>query len=433
MRLEEAARVKAHAKAEAEAKVAKEQRRLQAKTKAAGTAFALLGMDSDGDETESEEEEWKKELLTLSSSLKAAETQAAKEAARAKEAEADEVIRARTKVAAKTTERVAETEVTAETAAEPIWWGSEAWDLAQRCPLPVTVAVYSHKGEHKLHANEDRHFHAVDFETEVLAKHPHLAALHQATFDAAAEGATPAPFNSFFGVYDGHGGSAAAAAAASRLHVLLASDPHRWRQAPDAALRGAFTALEAELRASYDRDGHDKSGTCAIVSLLRGHRLFVASVGDCRAVLIRHCDHAEPFVQLTTDMRATLQSEARRIAAAGAQVSDGRLWGALIPSRTLGDFPWKDRGPGLIATPEAREVEVTPDVKYLVLGSDGLFDVLPNKTISRLVGKMSSSAQKVCNELVKEVKKRPGQDDITLMVIQFRHDATSKVRRRAQN
>ena len=60
--------------------------------------------------------------------------------------------------------------------------------------------------------------------------------------------------------------------------------------------------------------------------------------------------------------------------------------------------------------------------RYLVLGSDGLFDVLPNKSISRLIGKMGSNAQKVCNELVKEVKKRPGQDDITLMVVQFRHD-----------
>ena len=59
--------------------------------------------------------------------------------------------------------------------------------------------------------------------------------------------------------------------------------------------------------------------------------------------------------------------------------------------------------------------------KYLVLGSDGLFDVLPNKAIARLVGKMASSAQKVCNELVRELKKRPGQDDVTLMVVQFRH------------
>jgi len=42
----------------------------------------------------------------------------------------------------------------------------------------------------------------------------------------------------------------------------------------------------------------------------------------------------------------------------------------------------------------------------MVLGSDGLFDVLPNKTISRVVGKMGSSAQKVCNELVKEANKK---------------------------
>ena len=55
---------------------------------------------------------------------------------------------------------------------------------------------------------------------------------------------------------------------------------------------------------------------------------------------------------------------------------------------------------------------MTPDVKYLVMGSDGLFDVLPNKSIARLVGRMNSSAQKVCNELVKEVKKRPGQAEL---------------------
>jgi len=138
-------------------------------------------------------------------------------------------------------------------------------------------------------------------------------------------------------------------------------------------------------------------------------------------VALRGPEHAHPFTQLTTDMRATYAPEAQRIAAVGGQITDGRVWGGLIPSRTLGDFPWKDKGPGLIATPEEVELEVTPDLKYLVIGSDGLFDVLPNKTIARLVGRMNSNAQKVCNELVKEVKKRPGQDDITLMVVQFCH------------
>ena len=105
-------------------------------------------------------------------------------------------------------------------------------------------------------------------------------------------------------------------------------------------------------------------------------------MGDCRAVALRGPDHAQPFTQLTTDMRATYAPEAQRIAAAGGEITDGRVWGGLIPSRTLGDFPWKDKGPGLIATPEEVELEVTPDLKYLVIGSDGLFDVLPNKTIA---------------------------------------------------
>ena len=45
--------------------------------------------------------------------------------------------------------------------------------------------------------------------------------------------------------------------------------------------------------------------------------------------------------------------------------------------------------------------------------------MLANKTLARLVGKMGSNAQKVCNELVKELKKKPGQDDVTLMVVQL--------------
>jgi len=376
-------KVKAQAKAAAEAKAAEEQRRLHAMTKAAGTTFALLGMDTDEDDTESEEEAQEGRESPASRSpapapkppkdmfachplelqargtpfvlgsthdyVTRAEEAATSAACRVVKAEAE----AETQVVEEELAAVAAAEVKAAEAkalANQVWWGSEAEDHAQRCPLPVTVAVYSHKGEHKLHPNEDRHFHAVDFSREVLAKHPDLAALHKASLDAAtAESAAPFPANSFFGVYDGHGGSAAAAAAASRFHVLLASDPYRWRKTPAEALSGAFAALEAELRTSYNKDGFDKSGTCALTVLLRGHRLFVASVGDCRAVLLRDSNHAEPFVQITTDMRATLQSEARRVTAAGGQVSDGRGWGALIPSRTLGDFPWKDRGPGLIA------------------------------------------------------------------------------------
>merc|ERR1712216_1121077 len=136
--------------------------------------------------------------------------------------------------------------------------------------------------------------------------------------------------------------------------------------------------------------------------------LLVGAVGDCRALVYRSERDAHPFVQLTTDHRATEPSEQQRIIKSGGVIKDKRVWGALIPSRTLGDFPWKDKGPALSAEPELREYEVTPEDKYLILGSDGLFDELSNKAIAKIVCKLGSSAQKVVNEIVKEYKKKQG-------------------------
>ena len=74
---------------------------------------------------------------------------------------------------------------------------------------------------------------------------------------------------------------------------------------------------------------------------VRGHRLIVGWTGDCRALLLRPEGHAKECVQLTTDHRATESKENSRILKAGGEIKDGRVWGALMPSRTLGDFPWK--------------------------------------------------------------------------------------------
>ena len=45
--------------------------------------------------------------------------------------------------------------------------------------------------------------------------------------------------------------------------------------------------------------------------------------------------------------------------------------------------------------------------------------MLTNKAIARIAGKMSGAAGKVCNELIKELRKRPGTDDVTLIVVQL--------------
>lgn len=257
----------------------------------------------------------------------------------------------------------------------------------------------------------------VDFDAEVAKLQ-----LDKRTSDELSAITGNGPANSFFGVYDGHGGSVSSSHASSHLHQHMLANAELWRLKPREALSRAFELEEAELRSAYNAGegkSQDKSGTCALAALLRGSRLFIGSVGDCRALLVRGDGHAQPFVQLTVDQRATESGEQARILKSGGQITDGRVWGALIPSRTLGDFPWKERGPGLIAEPEVSEHELTADDKYLIMGSDGVFDVLTNKTISKIAGKMSSGAGKVCNELVKELRKRPGTDDVTLLVVQL--------------
>ena len=328
-----------------------------------------------------------------------------------------------------------------------VWWGSERHDPAQRAHQRLTLATFSKKGEHGTHPNEDRYAAFGDLNAELLSRH--RAAVKQAEqraggadstagsdgggATAAAEyngmtGAPPEatpPANAFFGVYDGHGGHSSSQHLSQRLHLLLASDMPTWREDPKTALVHAFALAETELRQVYEANPGDRSGACAAVGLLRGNRLLVAWVGDCRAVLIRSEASAESCVALSRDHRATDSQERSRILKAGGEISDGRVWGALMPSRTLGDFPWKDKGPGLSAVPEIAEVEITAEDKYLVIGSDGIFDVLPNKALGRIASKMNSSAQKVCNEIQKELKKKPTSDDTTMIVIQLHAGSSS--------
>ncbi|GBG00074.1 transketolase [Raphidocelis subcapitata] len=104
------------------------------------------------------------------------------------------------------------------------------------------------------------------------------------------------PVVPLFGVYDGHGGGAAAQHCARRLHhfvaarlqALLRRGPVDGRcpldtPAVEAALRDAFVATDAELRAGGSLDA--SSGSTALVALLTPCSIWLAWAGDSRGVL----------------------------------------------------------------------------------------------------------------------------------------------------
>lgn len=94
------------------------------------------------------------------------------------------------------------------------------------------------------------------------------------------------PNCSYFGIYDGHGGSGCADYLRDNLHQFVIKEPSfPWN--PREALKRGFENAEKHFLEMAQKDGKivDKSGSCAIVILIIGNICYTANVGDSRAVL----------------------------------------------------------------------------------------------------------------------------------------------------
>lgn len=113
------------------------------------------------------------------------------------------------------------------------------------------------------------------------------------------------------------------------------------------------------------------SGVCCVTALLDGQEIVVSNLGDCRAVLSR-CGVAEA---LTEDHRADQVFERQRIEDKGGFVEmhrgAWRVHGVLAVSRSIGDSHLKQ---WVVAEPETTVIQLTPDMEFLVLASDGLWE-----------------------------------------------------------
>ncbi|KAJ0242897.1 protein phosphatase 2C 14 [Hirschfeldia incana] len=179
--------------------------------------------------------------------------------------------------------------------------------------------------------------------------------------------------NSFFGVYDGHGGCKAADFVAENLHK------HVLEMVKDCKDKGE---KEEAFKAAYLRTDNDfleegvVSGACCVTALIQNQEMVVSNLGDCRAVLCR----GGVAESLTTDHRAGRDDERERIESQGGYVEfhrgAWRVHGILAISRSIGDAHLKK---WVVAEPETRVLDLEDDMEFLVLASDGLWDVVSNQ------------------------------------------------------
>ena len=201
----------------------------------------------------------------------------------------------------------------------------------------------------------------------------------------------------FFGVYDGHGGKGCSFYLKDNLHNNV-------KEFSELGIKLGIEKTEENFKKDegLNENGEikDGSGSCGIIAMIKDRKLIIANVGDSRLVIYKNGK-----VSFTTeDHKPGTENEKKRIEAAGGKIyqtpslfplyQNGKeieipwrvLPGRLSVSRTFGDIEAKEEKFGgmkgvVVALPDITEIELNDEYNFIVIGCDGIFDVLSNEEL----------------------------------------------------
>ncbi|KAH7365691.1 hypothetical protein KP509_18G040900 [Ceratopteris richardii] len=182
---------------------------------------------------------------------------------------------------------------------------------------------------------------------------------------------------------------------------LGSDNEHLWLW--EEAFHRAFKLMDRQLLKDEDVDCV-YSGSTALTLVKLGDDIIIANVGDSRAVLaVRFADSLIPL-QLSVDLTPNLPKEADRIQRCKGRVLAlrkepfvKRVWlphvnsPGLAMARAFGDYILKEYG--VISTPEVTHRHISKNDKFVVLATDGVWDVLSNEMVVNIV----DNAPQRCN------------------------------------
>ncbi|KAG7037666.1 putative protein phosphatase 2C 59 [Cucurbita argyrosperma subsp. argyrosperma] len=243
-----------------------------------------------------------------------------------------------------------------------------------------------------------------------------------------------------FGVFDGHGGARAAEYVKHNLFSNLISHP-KFISDTKSAIADAYNHTDTEFLKSENHQNRD-AGSTASTAILVGDRLLVANVGDSRAVICRggtaiavsrdhkpdqtderrRIEDAGGFVmwagEVITSFSMTLKKEWLFVSFYSLEVARAGTWrvgGVLAVSRAFGDRLLKQY---VVADPEIQEEKIDSSLEFLILASDGLWDVVTNEEAVAMT-KPIPDPEEAAKRLMLEAYQRGSADNITCVVVRF--------------
>lgn len=246
----------------------------------------------------------------------------------------------------------------------------------------------------------------------------------------------------FFGVYDGHGGNGCSIYLRDNLYNYITEFS---KEGIKKAIEEAEDSFITKKALSPKKELLDPSGSCGIMAIIKENKCIIANVGDSRCVVFKK---GKTFFA-TEDHKPNSDVEKERITKAGGKLyqtptlfplfQNGQevtgpwrvLPGRLSVSRTFGDVEAKEESLGgmkgvVVALPDITEIELDNDTNFIVIGCDGIFDVLSNEDLiecARIVIKerkdysLNHLCGEIANMIVKAALAKDSFDNVSCIVL----------------
>ncbi|KAL6577546.1 hypothetical protein OROMI_009874 [Orobanche minor] len=277
------------------------------------------------------------------------------------------------------------------------------------------------------------------------------------------------PYGTFIGIYDGHGGPETSRFINDHLFQHLKRFTAEHQSMSVEVIRKAFQATEDGFLSIVSRQWPMKPqiaavGSCCLVGIICDGTLYIANLGDSRAVLGRLVKATGEVlvIQLSAEHNASFKSVRQELQSLHPDdpqivVLKHNVWrvkGLIQISRSIGDVYLKKpeynreplyqkfrlrepfKRPVLSAEPSITVQQLLPHDQFIIFASDGLWEHLTNQeavdlvqsrprngSARRLVKKALQEAAKKREMRYSDLKKidrgvrRHFHDDITVVVV----------------
>ena len=213
-------------------------------------------------------------------------------------------------------------------------------------------------------------------------------------------------YRHLFCIFDGHGGNVTAKLCVKKFPEIfrkcLLESPFDY----EMALKKSFYLMDKEIEQLKALE----VGNTATVVFINNKLLYCANVGDSSCALIGKTNE---FISI--DDKTTNPTEIKRIENSGGKIIDNRVGGILAVTRGLGDCDLKKKG--LICEPHITKKLIDHNLKYCILASDGVWDVLNPDEIAKITQR--NSIENLAKIIVETAMDRGSEDNISCIVIEL--------------